>query len=167
MLEEKVFDTWYGGRTVLLGDACHKLNPSGGRGAVTAMHDAVALANWICSLQSKDYAELEPIFKEYKAERYPIAKENFAYSQQLKNIGGKNLMSKMSRQIFRHMPKWLWRLALIKNAKLRPQASFLPPVEDNGTVKVAYQPSLHKTLAILKERAEAEKRKDGVAVVTV
>ncbi|KAG0309245.1 hypothetical protein BGZ97_013123 [Linnemannia gamsii] len=32
MLEEKVFETWYSGRTVLLGDAAHKINPSGGRG---------------------------------------------------------------------------------------------------------------------------------------
>ncbi|KAG0350450.1 hypothetical protein BGX24_008144, partial [Mortierella sp. AD032] len=30
MLEEKVFETWHHGRAVLLGDACHKLNPSGG-----------------------------------------------------------------------------------------------------------------------------------------
>ena len=29
VIEEKVFDTWFGGRTVLLGDACHKFNPSG------------------------------------------------------------------------------------------------------------------------------------------
>ncbi|KAG0301266.1 hypothetical protein BGZ97_002852, partial [Linnemannia gamsii] len=29
-LEEKVFKTWYHGRIVLMGDACHKLNPSGG-----------------------------------------------------------------------------------------------------------------------------------------
>ncbi|KAG0092244.1 hypothetical protein BGZ93_008407 [Podila epicladia] len=143
------------------------MNPSGGRGAVTAMHDAVALANWICSLKSKGVPELETIFKEYKAERYPIAKESFAYSQQMRNIGGKNLASKATRHLFRHMPKWLWRLAMAKNAKLRPQASFLPQVEDNGTVKAGYQPSLHKTLAILKERVEAEKRKDGAAAVAV
>ncbi|KAF9087352.1 hypothetical protein BGX23_008187 [Mortierella sp. AD031] len=31
ILEEKVFETWYSGRTVLLGDPCHKLHPSGGR----------------------------------------------------------------------------------------------------------------------------------------
>ncbi|KAG0029782.1 hypothetical protein BGZ82_007725 [Podila clonocystis] len=40
MLEETVFDTWYGGRVVLLGDACHKMNPCGGIGALNAMHDA-------------------------------------------------------------------------------------------------------------------------------
>ncbi|KAF9122503.1 hypothetical protein BGW39_009705 [Mortierella sp. 14UC] len=36
MLEEKVFKTWHSGRTVLMGDACHKLNPSG----------AQAIGNW-------------------------------------------------------------------------------------------------------------------------
>ncbi|KAF9122539.1 hypothetical protein BGW39_009686 [Mortierella sp. 14UC] len=34
-LEEKVFETWYSGRTVLLGDACYKMHPSGGRGALS------------------------------------------------------------------------------------------------------------------------------------
>lgn len=29
VIEEKVFDTWFAGRTVLLGDACHKFYPSG------------------------------------------------------------------------------------------------------------------------------------------
>ncbi|KAF9148258.1 hypothetical protein BG015_010009 [Linnemannia schmuckeri] len=32
ILEEEVFETWYSGRTVLLGDAAHKVNPAGGRG---------------------------------------------------------------------------------------------------------------------------------------
>ncbi|KAF9992063.1 hypothetical protein BGZ80_008736, partial [Entomortierella chlamydospora] len=44
-LEEKVFQTWYHGRSVLIGDACHKLLPGGGEGAVMAMKDAVVLAN--------------------------------------------------------------------------------------------------------------------------
>ncbi|KAF9311539.1 hypothetical protein BG003_007305 [Podila horticola] len=89
MLEEKVFDTWYSGRTVLLGDACHKLNPSGGAGAVAAIHDAVALANWISTLKSTSVCDLETIFQEYRAERYPLAKDAFELSQKFRNIGGK------------------------------------------------------------------------------
>ncbi|KAF9345400.1 hypothetical protein BGX26_003168 [Mortierella sp. AD094] len=46
-LEEKLFETWYHGRTVLIGDACHKFLPSAGQGAVNAMQDAVILANCI------------------------------------------------------------------------------------------------------------------------
>ncbi|KAF9906930.1 hypothetical protein EC991_011493 [Linnemannia zychae] len=45
MLEERVFKTWYGGRTVLLGDACHKSVPFTGKGASESMLDAVALAS--------------------------------------------------------------------------------------------------------------------------
>ncbi|KFH66086.1 hypothetical protein MVEG_08187 [Podila verticillata NRRL 6337] len=162
MLEEKVFDTWYGGRTVLLGDACHKLNPSGGVGAVTAMHDAIALANWICTLESKEQPDIEAIFKEYKAERYPVAKEAFDLSRQMRNLGGKNLVSIATRQIFRHMPKFLWHRVMVKGSRPRPQASFLPQVTDNGTTEVLYQPSLHKTLAILKKRADqANSTKDN------
>jgi hypothetical protein len=53
------------------------LSPSGGAGTLSAMHDAVALANWICSLPSNKFSELEPVFKEYHAERYPIVKEAY------------------------------------------------------------------------------------------
>ncbi|KAF9387184.1 hypothetical protein CPB97_002856 [Podila verticillata] len=93
MLEEKLFDTWYGGRTVLIGDACHKLSPAAGAGALSAILNTVALANWICSLEEKEPRHLEAIFKEYKAERYPIVKTAFATSQMFKNIGGKVCIS--------------------------------------------------------------------------
>jgi len=39
------------------------------------MHDAVALANWIVSLESPSMVDVESAFKEYHAERFPIAKE--------------------------------------------------------------------------------------------
>ncbi|KAF9155308.1 hypothetical protein BG015_010332 [Linnemannia schmuckeri] len=50
MLEERVFKTWYGGRTVLLGDgksaiSCHKSVPFTGRGGSESMLDAVTLAS--------------------------------------------------------------------------------------------------------------------------
>lgn len=48
-------------------------------GVITAMHDAAALANWICSL----------IFKEYCAERLSVGKAMFVKRQSLNNIGGK------------------------------------------------------------------------------
>ncbi|KAG0069260.1 hypothetical protein BGZ92_004709, partial [Podila epicladia] len=88
MLEEKLFETWFGGRVVLLGDACHKMNPAGGAGAQTAIQDAVALANWISTLQSPTPSDIETIFKEYRAERYPVAKSAFATSQIFKSLGG-------------------------------------------------------------------------------
>ncbi|KAG9071566.1 hypothetical protein KI688_005778 [Linnemannia hyalina] len=47
VLEEKLFKTWYHGRVVLIGNACHKMNPSGGSGATNSIHDAISLANYI------------------------------------------------------------------------------------------------------------------------
>ncbi|KAF9377428.1 hypothetical protein CPB97_010205 [Podila verticillata] len=50
-----------------------KLSPSGGAGALTAIHDAVALANWIATLRKPKLEDIEAIFAEYQAERLPIA----------------------------------------------------------------------------------------------
>ncbi|KAF9427717.1 hypothetical protein BGZ94_004319, partial [Podila epigama] len=89
MLEEIVFETWYKGRTVLIGDACHKMNPTGAVGASHAIHDAVSLANWINTLRSPTVNELEKVFKEYRAERYPLVKEAYLTSQLFRRNFGK------------------------------------------------------------------------------
>ncbi|KAG0035294.1 hypothetical protein BGZ82_005333 [Podila clonocystis] len=49
------------------------MNPCGAAGAVTAMHDAAALANWISTLRFPSMTDLDQVFKEYRAERYPVA----------------------------------------------------------------------------------------------
>ncbi|KAG0039931.1 hypothetical protein BGZ82_006044, partial [Podila clonocystis] len=64
-----------------------------------------------------------------------------------------SVTASLSRSLFSHMPKWLLRLVVIKMMAPRPQVSFLPLVEDKGTKKPLYQPSLVKTLAIHKARA--------------
>ncbi|KAF9928812.1 hypothetical protein FBU30_002083 [Linnemannia zychae] len=76
MLEEKVFNTWYSGRYVLLGDACHKLHPAGGLGAVNAIHDAIALANLLYAMPAKTETEITAVFKEYYTERFPVLAES-------------------------------------------------------------------------------------------
>ncbi|KAI9240078.1 MAG: hypothetical protein BYD32DRAFT_193624 [Podila humilis] len=161
MLEEKLFSTWYGGRTVLLGDACHKFNPAGAAGALTAMHDAVALANWICALYPKKPADIDIAFKEYYNERFPIAKEAFAHSQLMSKMVGKNLHSMAVKNYIRRIPSWLWKRIMTKPILARPQASFLPLVEDKGTKPVIRQPSLYKTLPILEKRAKEEAKKNA------
>ncbi|KAF9204205.1 hypothetical protein BGZ59_001204 [Podila verticillata] len=152
MLEEKVFDTWHGGRVVLLGDGT--LNPAGGAGALTAIHDAVALANWINTLESPTLSDLDTVFKEYHEERHPVAEELLASSQVLNRVGGKTVFAVVMRTVIKHVPKWIWRKYMIKISEARPQVSFLPLVDDTGTARPAYQPSLHKTLAILRARGD-------------
>ena len=77
-LEEKLFETWHHGRTVLIGDACHKMQPSAGQGAVNAMEDAVILANCLYDIsEGKEPVTAERIaeaFRDYREQRYPHAK---------------------------------------------------------------------------------------------
>ncbi|KAF9359794.1 hypothetical protein BGX26_011453, partial [Mortierella sp. AD094] len=85
-LEEKVFKTWYHGRSVLIGDACHKMLPAAGQGAVMAMKDAVVLANCIYNMNDTSSESINTAFENYFRQRYTEAEI------QLKNS---NDMSKM------------------------------------------------------------------------
>ncbi|KAG0055384.1 hypothetical protein BGZ83_008776 [Gryganskiella cystojenkinii] len=162
VLEEKVFKTWYSLRTVLLGDACHKLNPAGGAGALTAMQDALCLANWLNVLPTNTLEDISKIFKEYHSERYPVVMDTYRSSQVFAATGDKTLKGALVRLFFSWMPEWLWLAILKKMSKSRPQCSFLPAVADKGTVPPSDQPSLIKTNAIL-EKLRAVAAKETVA----
>ncbi|KAF8931525.1 hypothetical protein BGZ47_011798 [Haplosporangium gracile] len=159
MLEEKLFKTWYSGRVVLLGDGkflwpCHKMNPSGGQGAMNAMQDALALANWLNVLSSSSKLDLEKIFKEYKKERYPIAKAGFKHSQQYSRLYGKTWSADIMRAIMKNMPEWLFTVMMKRLAGNRPIISFMAPPEDKGSVKPWTQRSLIKTHHLASVRAQ-------------
>ncbi|KAG0331450.1 hypothetical protein BG004_001657, partial [Podila humilis] len=74
-----------------------------------------------------------------------------------------SIVSYAFRKFMKHIPAWMWRRLMIKMSVARPQVSFLPLVEDDATVKAQDQPSLHKTLAILKE----QKKNDSFEAVVV
>ncbi|GJJ67787.1 hypothetical protein EMPS_00133 [Entomortierella parvispora] len=158
VLEEKVYKSWYGGRTVLMGDACHKLNPSGGAGALSAITDAICLANWINVIPSLAVKDIESAFKEYYNERYPLAMVAYRSSVALGKSLEKNTAGAIARYMKSHLPKWLWAMYLKKMGSYRPQVSFLDPAEDKGTVRPKGQPSLAKTRilfeALLKKQQE-------------
>ncbi|KAF9283966.1 hypothetical protein BGZ74_001826 [Mortierella antarctica] len=93
-------------------------------------------------------------FKEYRAERYPVAQGTFETSQGFTSILGKDLRSVATRAALKWLPAWVWKRIITPMAAIRPQASFLPLIEDKPSLKPAHQPSLEKTLAILKQQAE-------------
>ncbi|KAF9415806.1 hypothetical protein BGZ94_010394 [Podila epigama] len=157
MLEEIVFKTWHSRRAVLIGDACHKMNPSGALGAAHAMLDAVTLANWLSTLNDPTVEQMDTVFRHYRNERHPVAKDAFVSSQKFRMTLGKDLPSKMTRTFMRRMPLWMWRMMYKKIISVRHQASFLPLVEENAKVKASYQPSLHQTLQIHKENDKKTK----------
>ncbi|KAG0272377.1 hypothetical protein BGZ95_011877 [Linnemannia exigua] len=151
MLEEKVFDTWYSGRTVLLGDACHKIHPTSGQGGITAMHDAIALANLLYALPSSTNSEVTTIFEEYRAERYPIVTQAFKLAITLKKTIEKGVFGAIAFHISSRMPKWLWKMVLASNFKARPQVGFLPTIPNKGTVLPIESPSFLKAKAVYEE----------------
>ncbi|KAF9151009.1 hypothetical protein BG015_007181 [Linnemannia schmuckeri] len=119
MLEEKVFETWHHGRTVLIGD--------GGAGVTNAIHDAIVLANYIHALPDHPVtAQIEECFKAYHEERLPWG-----------------FKAKVTRSVMKHMPRWLsveLERRLLSN---RPQLNFLPRDDTEATFEPAPQLSLH------------------------
>ncbi|KAF9388185.1 hypothetical protein CPB97_001485 [Podila verticillata] len=142
MLEEKVFKTWYSGRTVMLGD-----------GAICAMQDAVVLANWINVIQvGESVEEVEKKFKEYKDERLPHVMQAYYHSKNNTNLTGTDFQAKLTRWIINHLPDSIMDKLSVANVRYRPIASFLPTPADTGSVKPSKQPSLTKTRMIMAQQ---------------
>ncbi|KAF8924730.1 hypothetical protein BGZ52_007817, partial [Haplosporangium bisporale] len=164
MNEEKFFQTWHSGRTVLLGDAAHKMSFAGGLGVINAFQDAVVLANYLNSLPLTDTWKQSDIifaFKGYKAERYGSAKHACDLSHSIGQLTGKNWSSEVTRTFAGF--KWLWKLSMRKMIANRPQAAFLPLVESRGAVKPTPQPSL-TLLRIDSDRWSTTSGKDAAVV---
>ncbi|OAQ26110.1 FAD/NAD(P)-binding domain-containing protein [Linnemannia elongata AG-77] len=105
MLEEKLFETWYDGNIVLIGDACHK--------------DATILANCLYDLEDLSPESILKTFSDYRNQRYTHAKKQVANSQ---------LNAKISSG------QWVFSRSFVKSAAYRPQVTFLPMVPDKGSV---------------------------------
>lgn len=72
------------------------VSPTGGLGAITAIHDVVTLANWLSTLRLADDKKNEAVFKEYRTDRYRVAKAAFEKSQMFRHNLGK-VQNKHSR----------------------------------------------------------------------
>ncbi|KAG0259686.1 hypothetical protein DFQ27_003934 [Actinomortierella ambigua] len=140
-LEEKLYKTWHSGRTALLGDACHKYFPAAGQGAVSAMLDAVVLANVLEACATSQIEDVQRCLDAYKDERFPAAKLAHKSSYRL----GQLLKRTVLGDTFRFMMKFLPRSLIISQFDhmytLRPQVSFLPFVSASGKIKPAPQRS--------------------------
>ncbi|KAF9908333.1 hypothetical protein EC991_009885 [Linnemannia zychae] len=136
MSEERFCETWSGGRTVLLGDACHKgfYHP-----VSEAMTDAVTLVNLLSKLQSDSMDNLTAVFKEYKERRAPSAKTVVEHSVLLRQVfTGKGRTASLKRNVvFNYMPDKVRHLLEDKRHDNRPQLWFLPQVKDKGIARPA------------------------------
>ncbi|KAG0311444.1 hypothetical protein BGZ97_011874 [Linnemannia gamsii] len=152
MLEEKVFKTWYSGRTVLMGDACHKLHPSGGHGAVMAMHDAMALANLIYALPSNTSKSIQQAFAEYKAERMPHVMDSYKSCKVLAKSSETDLGGNMALFFSKNIPQFVWNVLWKSMVKNRPLAGFLPSIPSKGTIPSVVSASEQKARTIFEWR---------------
>ncbi|KAG0257433.1 hypothetical protein BG011_003953 [Mortierella polycephala] len=140
-LEDKMFETWYHGRTVLIGDAAHKLLPSSGQGAVNAMQDAVILANCIYDIASVMPEEVTAMFKDYRRQRRPHVQAQYEESKtNAKVMYGQKWWERVLRHVvFKYLPKSVQTKSVIREVSYRPQATFLPQTANRGTTEVMPQ----------------------------
>ncbi|KAF9581480.1 hypothetical protein BGW38_001481 [Lunasporangiospora selenospora] len=157
-LEEKLFETWYSGRTVLIGD-----------GAVNAMQDAVILANCLYDLESVSPESVEAALKDYRDQRYPHVKYQFdASNTNAKVIYGQTWVDRMVRHVvFNYLPKSVQTRNVAKGAGYRPQASFLPLIENRGKSPLLpqkpsrrYQEEQKRMAQLSKEQQQQEEEEE-------
>ncbi|KAK3848487.1 MAG: hypothetical protein J3R72DRAFT_2759 [Linnemannia gamsii] len=155
--EDMLFETWHHGRTVLIGDAAHKLLPSSGAGAVNAMQDAVLLANHLYDIKPTSFDNIKRALGGFKEERFDAVKDQYPQSYiGAKVVFGHKLSERILRQIvFNWMPKSMQKKQLTKDSAYRPQANFIPEAPKRGTSDIVPQwPSKR----IQKEKEDADKR---------
>ncbi|KAF9972078.1 hypothetical protein BGZ73_004832 [Actinomortierella ambigua] len=157
MLEEKVFESWYSKRVVLIGDAAHKMVPAAGQGAINAMQDAVVLANRIYDMSANTLPEIEEAFKAYYDERYPTALNSFETSKQFaKAVIGQKWTEKLFRKItMGYMPTWVNNYIVDSMHYYRPMACFLPQIPNKGIAKVKPQAPSKRNLQMERTKASA------------
>ncbi|KAG0259798.1 hypothetical protein BGZ95_004585 [Linnemannia exigua] len=142
--EDKLFETWNHGRTVLIGDAAHKMLPSTGVGAVNAMQDAVILANHLYDILPNTFENIKTALYEYKEERFNAVKDQYPLSyMSAKLMFGHTWMERMLRHVvFNWLPKSIQQAQIQKDTAYRPQANFLPQAPKRGTMEtIPQQPS--------------------------
>ncbi|KAG0281207.1 hypothetical protein BGZ95_006033 [Linnemannia exigua] len=139
--EDKLFQTWNHDRTVLIGDAAHKMLPSTGAGAVNAMQDAVILANCLYDIIPTNLDTVKTALEEYKNQRFKDIEDQYAQTYfNAKLQYGHTLVERFLRHV---VFNWLPNSKLIdqmqKESAFRPQANFMPQAPRRGTVPVVPQ----------------------------
>ncbi|KAF9420802.1 hypothetical protein BGZ76_004052 [Entomortierella beljakovae] len=148
LLEEKLYTIWHHGRIVLMGDACHKMLPSAGRGAINAMLDAVILANELHEIADRATGEnINHAFQEYYKERYPAAKSDLHFSQQTARIlSGQTWFDGVLRKVLlTYLPLVYKPKPNIKLLSYRPQANFIEKIPNRGTIEPQPQKESEKS----------------------
>lgn len=77
-------------------------------GGVTAMHDAIALANLLYALPSSTSADITKIFEEYKKERHPVVMTSYKDAHLASKMDGRGFFGALIVSMVTNIPRWLW-----------------------------------------------------------
>ncbi|KAI1316542.1 hypothetical protein EDD11_009881 [Mortierella claussenii] len=136
---ERHYKTWYHGRMVLIGDACHQQLLISGQGAIQCLLDAVYLVNLLHDMENNSPSEIAKAFKKYQAKRSVMAKVSIDDSNTMdKILHGQGFMAGVMRKLVFNTA-WSFNVKNDKFNNNRPQLSFLPFVEDRATIKANKQ----------------------------
>ncbi|KAG0253329.1 hypothetical protein BG011_006414 [Mortierella polycephala] len=130
LLEEKMYRTWYNGRVVLVGDACHKIVPFFGQGASQAILDCACLVNMLVEFTAPPTtSDLATLFQTYVDTRSETAKVASDSSREFADlIYEQGFKADLARNIvLRFTPTWLLRMVTGTVNSNRPCLNFLPP----------------------------------------
>ncbi|KAG0205715.1 hypothetical protein BGX28_002733 [Mortierella sp. GBA30] len=141
MVEEKHYKTWHHGRTVLVGEACHKFTPYSGQGAEQAILDVICLVNLLYRLdENPSYQDFCTVFETYYIQRGPIAKSAVLVSNSMSQLmNSQGLSAEVKRKIVFNLPDWI-KTASVDKLQVRPILDFLPAVDDRATKKAVKVP---------------------------
>ncbi|KAG0324609.1 hypothetical protein BGZ99_001614 [Dissophora globulifera] len=169
VLEDRVYETWKHGRTVLIGDAAHKVadrdirkkenwmdGKFNGR-AMNAILDGVVLANLLYEMSTPSQKNINKALDEFYTERFPsVTKELNATQQMLTVLAGKTWLDSAARFVLlKLVPKYFKEKSQEYTLQYRPQALFLPSIESRGSVPNTPQRPSRKYTALQKNQAAA------------
>ena len=121
---------------------------------MTAIHDAIALANLFYAMPAKSSSQITEIFEQYQTERTPAVLESFENSRLLSKMMDRGITGMLVLFIVSRMPMWMWRLMLRKTVRYRPQIGFAPAIPLKGTVVPFVSPSEQKARAVYGKQKE-------------
>ncbi|GJJ78957.1 hypothetical protein EMPS_11316 [Entomortierella parvispora] len=135
VVEEKCYRTWYHGRTLLIGDACHKLQTSSNHGPTQAILDSISLANLLSKLQTNRSGAIKELFHTHFQQRNPNVKDAiWASSKQDQLLFNRKVTGRMIRKLSssNFAEKIMIRM-LDRTFASRPTLDFLQPVPERLT----------------------------------
>ncbi|KAF9975105.1 hypothetical protein BGZ73_001366 [Actinomortierella ambigua] len=130
MLEDKFYETWYHGRTVLVGD-----------GANQSILDCICLANLLYELPSSKAEDIQLVFKKYYEVRAPVAKKAVDGSKTLgKLICTHSFFGIIIRTIFIKLMSFLASRTMDAMYSGRPILNYLPQLPLKGFIPDSSKP---------------------------